>query len=54
MSKRAPRRSDEEWRQIILEARSCGDSGFEYTCVNMQNMNIFVCVRIQNNYEENM
>ncbi len=30
MSKRAPRRSDEEWRQIILEARSCGSSDFEY------------------------
>ena len=30
MSKRAPRRSDEEWRQIILEARSCGSSYFEY------------------------
>ena len=30
MSKRAPRRSDEEWRQIILEARSCGGSDFEY------------------------
>lgn len=30
MSKRAPRRSNEEWRQIILEARSCGGSDFEY------------------------
>ena len=30
MSKRTPRRSDEEWRQIILEARSCGGSDFEY------------------------
>ncbi len=30
MSKRAPRRSDEEWRKIILEARSCGGSDYEY------------------------
>ncbi len=30
MNKRAPRRSDEEWHQIILAARASGLSDFEY------------------------
>ena len=30
MNKRAPRRSDEEWQQIILAARASGLSDFEY------------------------
>lgn len=30
MSKRAACRSDEEWQKIILDARSCGISDFEY------------------------
>ena len=30
MGKRAPRRSIEEWRQIILEARASGVSDYEY------------------------
>ena len=30
MNKRAPRRSDEEWHQIILVARASGLSDFEY------------------------
>ena len=30
MGKRAPRRSIEEWRQIILEARASGLSDYEY------------------------
>ena len=33
MSKRAPRRSIEEWRQIILEARASGLSDYAY-CKN--------------------
>ena len=30
MNKRAPRRSNEEWHQIILAARASGLSDFEY------------------------
>ena len=30
MSKRAPRRFIEEWRQIILESRASGLSDYEY------------------------
>ena len=30
MNKRAPRRSDEEWHQIILAARASDLSDFEY------------------------
>ena len=30
MNKRAPRRSDEEWHQIIFVARAFGLSDFEY------------------------
>ena len=30
MNKRSPRRSDEEWHQIILAARASGLSDFEY------------------------
>ena len=34
MNKRAPRRSDEEWHQIILAARASGLSDFEYCRAN--------------------
>jgi hypothetical protein len=30
MNRHSPRRSDEEWRQIILAARASGSSDFEY------------------------
>ena len=30
MNKRAPRRSDEKWHQIILASRASGLSDFEY------------------------
>ena len=34
MNKRAPRRSDEEWHQIILAARTSGLNDFEYCRTN--------------------
>lgn len=34
MNKRAPRRSDEEWHQIILAARSSGLNDFDYCRAN--------------------
>ncbi len=34
MNTRAKKRTAEEWRQIILEARNSGLSDYEYCCIN--------------------